>query len=333
MMSQKEATMSSKESFELPLVSVGILNFNRKDELRVTITKVLESYYPALEIIVVDNGSSDGSVEMVKSEFPDVKLHELGRNIGIVARNIILFKAIGKYIILYDDDSMPSTSLTIREIVDFLEQHTNIAALCTNIINYYTGVSETQGWEKYALANYNEYYEGLFIHASGMAYRRDSIRQTRGFPENFFFHLEEGDLTLQLLNKNLKIAYKPDIITSHRRSPIHRDEPWTFLMATRNGIWLFWKYFPFSLALWFTSRYIFKQAVMTMGRPSYLLSFFKGVFLGIRGIPTQWRERAPLSKEAISKTKGWQCQNLSLSPYRKITEVLKQQLLRRLPIR
>ncbi len=64
---------------ENPLVTVNILSFNRKDELRNTLTKVYEQDYKNIEVIVVDNASSDGSAEMVKNEFPEVQLIQLAK--------------------------------------------------------------------------------------------------------------------------------------------------------------------------------------------------------------------------------------------------------------
>lgn len=319
--------MNGKEDTGLPLVSVGILNCNRREELRTTITAVLKSDYPNLEISVADNGSSDGSAEMVRNEFPGVTLYEFSRNMGVAARNTLMFEAKGKYIVLYDDDSVPAMASTIGEIVDFLERHADVAALCTNVINYYTGESETRGWEEYAMASGDEYYEGLFMHGSGMTYRSQCIQATHGFPEDFFWGWEENDLTLQLVSKDLKIVYKPDIVTYHRRSPLHRDEKWAFLMRTRNGIWLFWKYFPFLPAVWLTLRFILRQAVITIARPTRLLSFFRGSYAGLKGAPMQRRKRELLTKEAIDKTKRWQQQNLVLS-HRVIHEFFKQRFLK-----
>jgi len=68
---------------EEPLVTVNILSYNRKDELRFTLTKVYEQDYKNIEVIVVDNASSDGTLEMVEEEFPNVKLIKLDKNIGI----------------------------------------------------------------------------------------------------------------------------------------------------------------------------------------------------------------------------------------------------------
>ena len=67
--------MSSRGSSELPLVSVGVLTWDRKEELRTTVAEILKSNYSNLEINVVDNGSTDGSAEMIKDEFKLIRCH------------------------------------------------------------------------------------------------------------------------------------------------------------------------------------------------------------------------------------------------------------------
>ena len=87
---------------EQPLVTVNILSFNRKDELRNTLTKVYEQDYKNIEVIVVDNASSDGSPEMVKNEFPKVQLIQLEKNIGIAGWNEGFEIAKGEYVLVLD---------------------------------------------------------------------------------------------------------------------------------------------------------------------------------------------------------------------------------------
>ncbi|MEM4849151.1 MAG: glycosyltransferase, partial [Ignisphaera sp.] len=64
-----------------PLVSVVILNYNGLEHLKTCLNSVLNTDYPNFEVIVVDNGSTDGSVEFIKNTYPSVKLLRLSRNI------------------------------------------------------------------------------------------------------------------------------------------------------------------------------------------------------------------------------------------------------------
>jgi len=70
-----------------PIVSIVIPNFNRKDDIHFTLSELAKDPYPSVEIIVVDNGSSDGSLELIRREHPKVRLIALERNIGALARN------------------------------------------------------------------------------------------------------------------------------------------------------------------------------------------------------------------------------------------------------
>lgn|GEM_PF-4850188 len=68
----------------LPLVSIIVLNYNGKQHLKTCLESLLETNYPNFEIILVDNGSSDGSVEFVAENYPKVKIVKLKRNIYTV---------------------------------------------------------------------------------------------------------------------------------------------------------------------------------------------------------------------------------------------------------
>jgi len=91
-----------------PLVTVNILSWNRKEDLRESLIELKKTTYPNIELIVVDNASTDGSPEMVEREFPYVKLIKMPKNIGIAGWNIGFEKANGKYIMVLDDDSYPA---------------------------------------------------------------------------------------------------------------------------------------------------------------------------------------------------------------------------------
>jgi len=86
------------------------------------------------------------------------------------------------------------------------------------------------------------------------------------------------------------------------------------MMRTRNGIWLFWKYFPFYVAIFLIPRYLLRMAVSSSIKPSGIIYFLKGSYLGLTGLSVGVRERELLSKEAIKMTRKWRQQLLSLYP-------------------
>ena len=92
---------------QFPLVTINILSYNRKDELRITLQKVFEQDYKNIEVVVVDNASTDGAPEMVEQDFPQVKLIRLKKNIGIAGWNEGFKAAKGEYVLVLDDDSYP----------------------------------------------------------------------------------------------------------------------------------------------------------------------------------------------------------------------------------
>ena len=94
----------------LPLVSVVMLSWNRKDDVRVSLDHLFAADYPSVEVIVVDNHSTDGTVDMVKEKFPAAIVVPLAENIGIAGWNKGFEIAKGEYILVLDDDSYPETN-------------------------------------------------------------------------------------------------------------------------------------------------------------------------------------------------------------------------------
>ena len=92
----------------LPLVSAVFLAYNRRDALRESVRRMTEdSGYPRdrLEVVVVDNASTDGTAAMVQAELPDVKLVRSAANIGAPAWNEGFAAAQGEYVLILDDDA------------------------------------------------------------------------------------------------------------------------------------------------------------------------------------------------------------------------------------
>lgn len=198
-----------------PLVTVNILSFNRRDELRNTLTKVFEQDYKNIEVIVVDNASSDGSAYMVKAEFPSVKLIQMEKNIGIAGWNEGFKVAKGEYVLVLDDDAYPEIN-SIDEGVIALRENTDVGIIAFNIFNTKLNKSETTALEK----SLPHYFVGC-----GAMIRKIYLDQVGYFDDLYFIYYNEVDLSIRMLKKGYRIKYLKEIIVIHNISNIR---PLTF---------------------------------------------------------------------------------------------------------
>jgi GT2 family glycosyltransferase len=110
------------KSVSYPLVSVVTINFNQTAVTRDLLVSLRNISYPAIEIIVVDNGSRDTSVQSLKQEFPEINLIITGKNLGFAGGNNVGIKdAKGEYILLVNND-VEVTPGFLEPLVETLQQ-------------------------------------------------------------------------------------------------------------------------------------------------------------------------------------------------------------------
>src|SRR3989338_5593012 len=114
----------------MDLVSVIIPSWNRSEDLYRILKSLEKQEYPSMEIIVIDNGSTDDSIQLVEKEFPNVCLHKNPRNMGAcIAKNQGVLLAKGKYVHFLDSDTEMSHPQVIQNMVKILETHPHIGAV------------------------------------------------------------------------------------------------------------------------------------------------------------------------------------------------------------
>jgi len=114
-----------------PLVSVVIPTHNRREKLIKLIDSILCGDYPTdrLEIIVVDDASTDGTYEEIKRRFPEVKVIRNSRELLLAgSRNIGIRNSNGEYIFLIDDDNIVNKNI-VKLLVDFMERYPNVGVV------------------------------------------------------------------------------------------------------------------------------------------------------------------------------------------------------------
>lgn len=277
---------------EEPLVAVNILSYNRKDELRNTLTKVYAQDYKNIEVIVVDNASNDGSPKMVTEEFPEVKLIIMDKNIGIAGWNEGFKVARGEYILVLDDDSYPEISTITKAIARLKVEPVSIIAF--NIINTRTSKSETEGF-----SNHNPYQ----FTGCGALLKKTMLDEIGYFDNNYFIYYNEIDLCIRAYNAGFNILYIDDVIVYHNQSSISRrnanQDPYISRFRYHHyfiGQYIFLiKHFRLNYFFLYTTKWILNRLLICFKYPSYLISFLSAIIKLVLSTPGLLRSRRTVS--------------------------------------
>lgn len=224
-------------------LSIIVVNYNVKDFLENALLSIKKAIIGIdAEIIVVDNASEDGSVEMIRQKFPDVKLIANNENVGFArANNQALKLARGKYIVLINPDTIVQED-TFKSLISFLESHPDCGMVGCKILNpdgtlqlacrrsfptpwvaftKMVGLSslfpKSKIFAKYNLTylDPNEITEVDAVSGSFMMIRREVYEQVGGLDEDFFMYGEDIDWCYRIKKSGWKIYYVPSTQIIH----------------------------------------------------------------------------------------------------------------------
>jgi GT2 family glycosyltransferase len=237
------------------LVTFMIATRNRFAELGKTLAACVAQDWPAVEILVVDDASTDGTFEQVRRRFPQVNIVRREQNQGsIAARNDILSRAKGKYIIGLDDDSRFIDVDACRRVVERMEGEPDLGILSFQAIG-------PENPERMTAAGrlHGEWHCSSFA-ACGVAIRRSMLEKTGLFPDFFFHAYEEADLCIRAWDAGFRVLQWNEIVVYHEFSGLNRNEPRTHRRHARNEACSAWMRCPWHLVLPMTLARLAGQA-------------------------------------------------------------------------
>ena len=223
-------------------VSVIIVNWNTRDILRECLLSIYEQTKTVdFEVIVVDNGSTDGSAEMVKEEFRDVILIENYCNKGFAAANNQgITVAKGQFVLLLNSDTVILDN-AVAKMVAFVDAHPEAAAVGCRVLNPDRTLQPTCfmfpsilnlflsslylyklfprsrffGRERISWWKRDDIREVDVVTGCFMLVRREAIEQVGMMDERFFVYGEETDLCYRFKQAGWKIIFTPDAEIVH----------------------------------------------------------------------------------------------------------------------
>lgn len=243
-------------------VSAIMVNYNGKRLLAESLTALQTQTYPNLEIILVDNGSSDGSVGYVKENFRSVKLIVNEENLGFSGgNNRGIEKATGAFIATINTDAVANPDW-IEELVTPMEHNERIG-MCASKMFFYdrrdlinsTGICISRSsavWDRGMFERDDGQYnkcEDVFGPCAGAAlYRKSMLDEIGLFDEDFFMYMEDADLAFRARLAGWECRYVPSATVYHKQGGTAGFESnFVVYYSNRNIIWNVVKNYPTKL--------------------------------------------------------------------------------------
>lgn len=251
-------------------VTVLVVNWNRKELLRNCLNSlILQDLNIAgrkveLEVIVIDNSSSDGSQAMVKQEFTQVSLIENKVNRGFcAANNQGIAVARGEFIALLNNDAEACPGW-VTELLKALDGRPEFGMAASKIVSwdnarridkvghliYPDGQNGGRGAGEIDRGQFENMEEVLWPDGCAAMYRKAMLDKIGGFDEDLFAYADDAELGLRARIAGWKCLYMPKaVVRHHRGATLGRGNPNRIRLIERNRILLAAKLFPWSLLL------------------------------------------------------------------------------------
>ena len=248
-----------------PIASVIVLNWNGRAYLEKCLDSLRDQTYSNFEIIVVDNGSIDGSVDMVTQRHEDiVALIKNDTNLGFAeGNNIGIRHSRGEYVVTLNNDTEVDKRW-LEELISAAERNEQIGMCASKVLFlerpdvidsagmniYFDGSSKQRGNLEIDTGQYDKIQETLAPSACAALYRMEMLKEIGLFDKDFFIYCEDMDLALRGRLAGWRAVFVPSSIVYHFYSgTVGGYSPMKAYLVERNHFWVAVKNFPISLLL------------------------------------------------------------------------------------
>lgn len=298
-----------------PLISVVIPNWNGGDFLRLCLRSVERQTYQPIELIVVDDASTDDSPSIVASEFPAASLVRFSSNRGFAhAANVGMRRARGSIVALLNNDAVADETW-IEELAAALDRNPQAGSAASKMLLWdrpgvinsagdvfrRAGVPDNRGaWEE-DRGQYDEEVEVFGACAGAVAYRRSMLEDVGLFDERFYMYCEDVDLAFRAQMAGYRCVYAPRAVVRHRLSA-SGGGPLASYQCGRNFVWLLARDLPGSAWRRYWRDIVGAQLRLAVhslrhAREPAARARLWGQIVGVLSAPTMMRQRRVLARK------------------------------------
>lgn len=245
-----------------PLVYFVIINWNQPELTLACLKSLSQQNYRCFQIILVDNGSTDDSVALIRQAYPEVIVIEAGQNLGYSAGNNVGIRHAldqeAEYILLLNNDTLVDPSL-LSHLVAVAESNPNVGMAGPTIYyfdppNMLWSAENTVNWSRGRVVRHGlgelisqelaaPPREVEYVDSCAILVKREAIEKIGLLDESFFINFDDADWNMRAQKAGFKIVHVPAAQMWHKVSAsMGQASPATTYYMTRNILLFFWKH-------------------------------------------------------------------------------------------
>ena len=296
-------------------ISVVIPNFNGKELVVGCLNSLRKQKFKDFGIVVVDNGSWDGSIDLITNQFPEVTVIPLEKNTGFAhAVNVGIKKSQSPYVFLLNNDTELDPNCLFK-LVSVAKEKKDVGFVTAKFLDFkdrtkiqnatdqidVVGHLIIKGENKKDSPEYNKEGYTFLASGGGTLIKREVFDTIGFFDDDFFFYMEDADFFLRAQIGGFKGWYEPKAIVYHiGRATSSKRPKWSEYMVFRNMTMVIIKNFPFSLLMmdfnWLKIILVHLNTIRFLIFRNNIMGVLRAEGFLIKSLPTLFKKRSNIQK-------------------------------------
>ncbi len=280
-------------------LSFVVITRNRKSELANCLASIQRQQLHPKDIVVVDNGSTDGTGEYVRSAHPTVRLIEAGANLGVSrARNLGVGQAAGDICVFLDDDAEFEGASVGEVVAAYFRRQPRLGLIAFTILAGASGAEEYAAIPRADKRCGQADYACSYFAGGGFAVRKRAFLEAGMFWESIVYSCEELDLSYRLIDRGYELIRSQAVRVRHWAVPKARPPGQYLYSNARNRPLVAVRNLPWQNAMSMTA--VWWSYLGWVGlRTRQVTPLLRGIWDSLRTLPSAYRSRQCVSRRTM----------------------------------